>query len=52
MDKTVAQGLLNLLKAIDTDHLKDFIDLVCSARENLPANTEQQLQAIVTGNED
>lgn len=47
MDSQIAHGLLELLKAIDTDCPRDFIDLVCWARENLPANTEKQLQEII-----
>jgi len=41
--------LLELLKAIDADHPKDFIDSVCAARDALPDTTEEELAAVAHG---
>jgi hypothetical protein len=42
-----SQLLLELIQAIDTEHPKDFVDLVCSARDTLPSTIEQELMAII-----
>jgi hypothetical protein len=47
MRTDTAQLLLELIRAINTEHPKDFVDLVCSARDTLPSTTEQELMAII-----
>lgn len=50
MTPQIAQQLLALLKAIDTDEKdspRGWIEEVCSARESLPKETMDELQAII-----
>lgn len=49
MENNTARQLLNLLRAIDADHPKDFVDMVCEARDNLPATTEAELAVMAFG---
>jgi hypothetical protein len=44
-----AQGLLTLLHEIDVvgDDYRDFVNVVCTARENLPASILADLTSIV-----
>ena len=49
MQPKSAEKLLSLLKAIDTDHPKDFVDLVCEARDALPEGTEEELASWAYG---
>lgn len=49
MEHNTAKQLLALLKAIDADHPKDFVDAVCEARDSLPATTEDELAGLAFG---
>lgn len=49
MEQNTAKQLLALLKVIDADHPKDFVDAVCEARDSLPATTEDELAALASG---
>ncbi len=46
LNPRMAQALIQLLAAIDTDHPKDFMDVVCTARDALPTGTSEALADI------
>lgn len=49
MKPETAEKLLALLQAIDTNHSPDWVDLVCTARDALPASTADELRALAPG---
>ncbi|MHD0644135.1 hypothetical protein ACYPKM_00695 [Pseudomonas aeruginosa] len=51
ISKEQAKGLLALLECIDIDGDREFIDEVCTVREQLPADTEEKLRQIVNSAE-
>ena len=49
MEQNTARQLIALLRAIDADHPKDFVDTVCEARDLLPETTECELARLAFG---